>query len=173
MNLLRTPATWLACMLAACTPSLDWREVRPDDSGALVLFPCKPASHARALALAGGSVRYVLYACSAGGATWGLGFADLGDPARVTTALAELREQAARNIEAPVPALQALSVPGATPNAAAGAATLSGRFPDGTAVQERMAVFAKGTRVFQATVVSAQLPKQHADTFLDSLRAER
>jgi hypothetical protein len=100
MSLLRTTATWLACSLTACAPSLDWREVRPDDSGVLALFPCKPASHARALPLAGSTVRFVLYACAAGGATWGLGFAELGDPARVAAALTELREQAARNIAA-------------------------------------------------------------------------
>ena len=32
---------------AACTPTLDWREVRPEASGLVALFPCKPDRHAR------------------------------------------------------------------------------------------------------------------------------
>ena len=41
---------WLAAAtltLAACSPALDWRQVRPDDTGVEAMFPCKPLSHAR------------------------------------------------------------------------------------------------------------------------------
>lgn len=173
MRSLRSAATVLACGLSACAPALDWRDVRPDQSGVVALFPCKPASHARTLPLAGASVRFVLYACAAGDATWSLGFAELSDPARVGPALDQLREQAALNIAAHTALAHAFRVPGSTPNPREGLDHLAGRLPDGTAVQERVGVFAKGTRVFRATVLSSRLSAEHAEAFFDSLRVER
>lgn len=162
----------LAALLGAgCSPALDWREVRPDDSGAMLLMPCKPASHARRLPLAGTPVAWTLYACSAGGVTWALGFADLGDPARVGAALGELEAAALDNIGAASPERRApLRVAGATPHPSAATLQASGRLADGAAVQEQVALFTKGTRVYQATAVGARLPAQALETFIDSLR---
>ncbi len=166
------PAAVLAAALAAgCSPALDWREVRPETSGAMLLMPCKPASHARRLPLAGAPVEWTLYACSAGEVTWAIGFADLGDPARVGVALAELEAAALGNIGADAPAQrEPLRVDGATPHAAAVTLRASGRRSDGTAVQEQVALFSKGTRVYQATAVGAGLPPEALETFFDSLR---
>ena len=50
---------------------------------------------------------------------------------------------------------------------------LTGRLPDGTAVKAQVAVFAKGTRVFQATVIGTQWPADAPDTFFSSLRLAR
>ena len=88
----------LGLALAACTPALDWRESRPTGSGMVVLFPCKPDSHARQVQLGPDAVRLELHACTAAGATWALAFADMGDPARVGPALVELRTSAAKNL---------------------------------------------------------------------------
>ena len=68
----------VAGSVAACSPALDWREVHPDGSAGLgALFPCKPTSHARMLSLAGAETRTTLVACSSGGATWAVAFADV------------------------------------------------------------------------------------------------
>jgi hypothetical protein len=166
-----TAAALATALTAGCSPALDWREVRPDDSGAMLLMPCKPASHARRLPLAGAPVAWTLYACSAGEVTWALGFADLGDPTRVGAALAELEAAALGNIGAAAPGRrEPLRVAGATPQAAAVMLRASGRRPDGTAVEEQVALFTKGTRVYQATAVGARLPTEAIETFFDSLR---
>lgn len=176
--MLRVPRV-LAIVLAApllavlagpgCSPALDWRELRPDGSAAVVLLPCKPASHARRLPLAGAPVEWTIYACSAGGVTWGFGFGDLGDPARVGPALAELEAAALDNIGATASRRQPLAVRGATPHPASMLVAAEGRLRDGQAVQERVAVFTKGTRVYQATAVGAALPPEALETFLDGL----
>ena len=110
----------LAAILSACTPTYNWREVRPEGSGVVLMMPCKPDSHARRVRLAGGDVRLTLHACSTGEVTWALAEADLVDPTRVGPALAELRRAAAANLgadrESPLP----LVVDGATPNPASG-----------------------------------------------------
>jgi hypothetical protein len=156
--------------LAACTPSLDWREVRPEGSALTLLMPCRPSAQTRSVVLAGRSVRLVLTACSAGGQTWAVAAADLADPAVVEPALVELRQSAARNLGAADAAALPLAVSGATPNAASVRVGFAGHLPDGAAVQEQVALFTRGTVVFQATVVGARLPPDAVDTFFGSLR---
>ena len=165
----------LACLppllgLAACTPTLDWREVRPEGGGVVAMFPCKPESQTRTVTLAGTAVRLTLLACKAGGSTWALAHADLADPARVGPALVELRAAAAANLGAVAPRELPLKLDGATPNPASGRVELSGRLPDGAPVQEQLALFAKGTRVFQATALGQRLGDDALEPFFGGLR---
>ena len=163
-------AAALAGPLSACSPALDWREMRPDGSGAVISFPCRPSSHARKVRLAGGDVELTLYACTAGDITWALAWADVTDPARVAQAVDELRRSAAANIGAVTATDLPLAVPGATPNLGAGRVALSGQRSDGQVVQEQMAVVVKGTRVLQATALGAQLPPEAMEIFFGGLR---
>lgn len=156
--------------MTACAPALDWREVRPAGAGIAMLFPCKPDSHARQVKLGPDSVRLELHACTAAGATWALAFAELGDPARVGPALVELRLAAARNLAASEPQVLGLKVEGATPNPASQRVQFQGRMPDGRVVIEQVAVFAKGTRVYQATALGDKLDADATDSFFGNLR---
>ena len=161
----------VAAAAAACSPVLDWREVRPEGADLVLLMPCRPSRQARSVTLAGRPVALALVACSAGGQTWGLAAGDMGDPALVGPALGELRRAAAANLGAPASAEpEAFAPRGATPNPASGRLRLAGRLPDGTEVAEQAAFFARGTWVYQATVVGATLPADAAATFFDSLR---
>jgi hypothetical protein len=157
-------------LAAACAPALDWREVRPDGSGAVALFPCRPVSHVRVVTLAGEQVRLSLHACDAGGATWALAHADVADPARATVALDELRRAATANLGSASARQLPGHVAGETPNPSAGRFEVAGRVPDGAAVREQLAVFARGTRVFQATVLGARLDEQALEVFFSGLR---
>ncbi len=158
--------------VAACAPALDWRELRPAGSDVSLLFPCKASQDARQVPLGQRPVQMVLYACRAGGSTWALATAEMHDPARVGPALLELRRAAAGNLGAAKAARElALQVPGATPNPHSARLEIHGRLPDGRNVTEQLAVFARGTQIFQATVLGEQVPPQAADTFFDSLRA--
>jgi hypothetical protein len=160
----------MVALMLGCSPSLDWRELRPAGSGLTVLFPCKPTSHARHVSLGPNAVRLELHACTAGGMTWAVAFADMDDPARVGPALLELRMAAANNLSAMPAQVLALKVEGATPNPASQRVQFQGRMPDGRAVTEQVAVFAKGTRVFQAVVLGEKLDAEAADSFFGSLR---
>lgn len=161
----------IACGAVACAPVLDWREVRPERASLVAQFPCKPASHARQLALAGVMVDMTLYACSASGATYAVGFADVGQPQRVGSALDELAAAAARNLGAQGPlALTPLHIAGMTPNPSASRIAVTGQLRDGRRVDERVAVFAYGTRVYQATMVGPHLEPEAVETFFGALR---
>lgn len=161
----------LSCATGACTPTLDWRDVRLEGSGLQALFPCKPAVHARQVALAALSVEMTLYACSAGGATYAVGFADIGDVQRVEPALAQLWAAAAGNIDATgAHAAAPLRIEGMTPHAQAGRRAFVGGLADGQQVQEHAAVFARGTRVYQVTMVGPQLDVDAIEMFFGALR---
>ncbi len=157
-------------LLTACAPTLDWRDTRPEGSGLQLQFPCRAGGQSRDLALAGMRVNLALHACAAGGLTWGLGHADVADPARVGPALAELAAAARANVGASASAPLPLAVRGATPNPNSGRWRVQGRLPDGTPVQMQVAVFARGTQVFQATVLGPQVPPEGADIFFASMQ---
>ncbi len=156
--------------LAACSPALDWRDVRPAGSSVQLQFPCRPTSQQRQLALAGAPVTLVLHACAAAEQTWGLGVADMADPARVGPALAELRASAAGNLSATPSRSAAWLPPGATPQAGSVRTRLLGKLPDAQAVQMEVLVFAHGTQVYQASVLGRQLSDEGVDTFVASIR---
>jgi hypothetical protein len=167
----RQAAGLMACIgLLGCAPALDWRDTRPEGSALQLQFPCRPTTQRRDVPLAGVRVNLALHACAAGGQTWGLAVADVIDPALVRPALAELAAAARSNLGASPGQPLALAVPGATPNDASTRLRLQGRLPDGGAAQMQLAVFARGTQVFQATVLGDAVPDEAAEAFFGSLR---
>ena len=159
-----------ALAAAACSPALDWREVRPEGGDLQVLLPCRPQHQTRELPLAGARVALSLHACSAADRTWAVAFADAQDPARLPAVLQALQAAAAANLGAGPAAGQALNVPGANPGGGARRLDLAGRLPDGRPVQAVVVLAARGTRVYQATAFGPSLAPQDVDTFVASLR---
>src|SRR5947208_3239855 len=90
-------AVWGA-FATSCTPTFDWREVRPAQTRVLLLFPCKPASHARSVHLGSRDVEMVMLACKTGGGTFSLTYADVGEMSRVEAALIALQAAATTNV---------------------------------------------------------------------------
>jgi hypothetical protein len=160
----------MAALFGACSPSHEWRELRPPESGIVALFPCKPDRHARSVTLAGRTTRMEMLVCSAGDTTFALAFADIADPSAVAPVLAELRAAAIANLGGKAVQEQMLQVPGMTPNPRAVRIRFDGRRPDGAAVQEQAAFFVRGLRVYQASVLAPVLAGADAETFIGGLR---
>ena len=70
--LLRPIAAWLAgaALLAACTPTLNWRDVRLESSRVVALLPCKPDQTTRSVPLGGVPTDLSVIGCEAEGATF-------------------------------------------------------------------------------------------------------
>jgi hypothetical protein len=171
----RAAAGWLASLAllamltAACSPTFNWREVKLPGGPGHAMFPCRPKQEQRTVPLAGRQVVLTLLACRTGDTTFALGVAEVGDPAQLGPAMEALKTAAAANIGGmPVPA-DMPAIDGVMPHPATGAWRLQGRLPDGRAVQARLAVFAQGTRVFQATVFAERLAVEPSDTFFAGL----
>jgi hypothetical protein len=164
-------AVAVAAALAGCAPALNWREARPSGSQAQLMFPCRPASHARAVALAGRTVEMTMFACTAGDAVFALSFADMQDPALVGPALDELGASLRAHLKPLQPAVsEALAVPGMTPHPRAVQWRQAGALPDGRTVEERAALFSHGAVVYQATMLGARLDVHAQETFFGSVK---
>src|ERR1041384_5621079 len=87
----------MAILICGCTPALDWRQVSPPEWGVNAVFPCRPSSLARHVALPAGQVEMRIYACSADGNTYALAGLVLDDVRDVPATLTHLRDAAARN----------------------------------------------------------------------------
>ena len=162
----------VALAVAACSPALDWREVRPPESGLLALFTCKPDRMQREIPLAGATVTMGLAACSAGGATYALTHARLDDPARVGPALQELRAAAAANVGGTPRVIAPMAVAGMTPNPNAERVEIDGHDARNEPVRVHAGFFVRGMQVYQATVVGAQPDAAAVGTFFSSLKLE-
>ena len=166
------PALVLAAGLScACSPALNWREFQPAGSQARLMFPCRPASHARQVALAGTKVEMTMVACSAGDTVFALSFVDLKDPGLVGAAFDDLARALQSNLRAPEGAAsQPAAVAGMTPHPRAAQWRLTGSLPDGRAMQERAALFSHGAVVYQATMLGPRLDHEAQDVFFGALR---
>jgi hypothetical protein len=65
-------------LLPACTPTMNWRDVRFDNSPVAALLPCKPDRATRSIALGGVALELVMAGCEAGGAMFTVSYIDVG-----------------------------------------------------------------------------------------------
>ena len=166
----RIAAVGVLLAVAACSPTLDWRQVRSDESGVVAMFPCKPQRYARQVPLASMTVDLRLASCTAKETTYAIAYASVAQPGQVSAAVEELRRAAAANIGAPAVTGTAWSVRGMTPNPLAEKLLMDGHDAKGQAVREQAVFFVKGLRVYQATMVGPVLDAEAADTFFSGLK---
>jgi len=163
-------ALTLPVVLLACSPALDWREVRPEGTAVTALFPCRPDRHQRDVAIAGATLRMELHACDVAGSTFSLAVVDGVEPARVEPVLAALKASAAANVGGGAPRVEPFTPPGATPNPSSALVHVQGRRPDGRAVTLHAGFFVHGVRVFQATAAGEGLPEEALQSFFGAIR---
>lgn len=176
--------------LSACSPSLNWREVRPPEAQGLeLMFPCRPETQTRQVqlpGLKGDPVRLHMLTCEANGNTWALSYFDAGTPERWRDALAAWQTALQNNLHAVSTSkitkgpdqrmgLQPLQIPGATPHPDANTWWAKGERPVNLKETEPVGVrvwhFTKGLWVFQASVWSPALQPDDPQwtTFLNGI----
>ena len=177
----RTPLTrWIAAIPAsaallfmlACSPSFNWRDVRPENTRLSLLLPCKPDKAEKIVPLGGQPTTLAMLGCDAGGATFAVAVADLGDEARVAGVLQQWQSLTLANMKAVAPQLMPLKLPGAGGGPAPVLVKAQGRRADGTVVSGRAAYFAQGSRVFQVVMYAGKPLPEQAETFFSSLKLE-
>lgn len=163
-------AAAVAAGLAGCSPALDWRDVRLPDTALVTQLPCKPGRFGRKVEVAGRPLQLFMLSCEAGGVTYGVATAEIGDPAQVPAVLDGLASAAVSALHAAEPRFAPFAMEGVTPFHENVSARLHGVRPDGQAVEESIRVFARGTRVFQASAIGAALPDPAVQPFHEGLR---
>jgi hypothetical protein len=165
-------AAVLVGLLPACSPTFNWREVRPDETRLALLLPCKPDKAEKIVPLGGRQTSLRLLGCDAGGATFAVAVADIGDAARVADVLTQWQALTLANMKAGAPQVTAFALKGAAPAPAPVLVKAQGRRADGSAVTGQAAYFSQGTQVFQAVVYADKLPPDVAETYFASLSFE-
>ena len=155
---------------AACSPALDWRDMRPTGLGLAMTMPCQPATRVRSVSVANHAFDMILYACSEAGVTYSVGSFDVKDPAAVGTILTTLVNAVQSNIQGHAKSDDPARVPGMTPHSAARQIHFTGRLPDGRAVSEWLLVFSRGTRVYQAIALGGPSDAALAQQFALGLK---
>jgi hypothetical protein len=154
----------VSSLIAACSPTFNWREVRPDETRLALLLPCKPDKAEKMVPLGGRPTALRLLGCDAGGATF--------DASRAGDVLAQWQALTLANMKAGTPQVTALKLKGAAPAPAPVLVKAQGQRADGTAVSGQAAYFAQGTQVFQAVVYADKLAPEVAETYFASLSFE-
>ena len=168
--------------LPACSPTFNWRDVRPENTRLSLLLPCKPNKAQKVVPLGGRSTELTMLGCDAGGATFAVAVADLGDASKVAAVLVQWQNLTLANMKAlpagaaagPTPATQVLPLKlggtGIQPPAVLVKAR--GQRPDGTAVTGQAAYFAQGSQVFQVVLYADKVAPEVSESFFSSLKFE-
>jgi hypothetical protein len=175
-SLLRTNSTAvltlagaLAGALSGCGPERDWRTVAMPDTELVGQLPCRPGRFEREIVVADVRLKMFMLSCEATGVTYGIASADVVDPAHVEPVLAALIDAARSGIRG-TGEVASWDVSGATPFRGNAIARLHGLRPDGVRVDEAIHVFARGTRVFEATAIGTNLSEAATKPFEEGLR---
>lgn len=157
--------------LAACYPTFNWREWRPEGTPLQALMPCKPETAERLVPLGGSPTVLHMHSCKVGDLTFALAWADASDAAAVPATLADWQRASLATIRID-PALQAdpalrwtATVAGST---MAQGLSAQGTDARGQPVSTRAVYFARGTQVFQAAIYGAASDEVRS-TFFDGL----
>lgn len=159
-------------VLAACTPTLNWREASVDATGLKALMPCKPDTVERRLEVAPGRMLLVhATGCEAGAGSFVVLHANAqdGDPAAL---IAQWKAASLAGMHGQVSGESSANVPGATAMPPAAKLTAHGQRPDGRAMQSQALYFARGTQVFQAVIYADRVTGEMAEPFFTGLRFE-
>jgi hypothetical protein len=165
----RAKAGSLALLLAACSPTFDWREARLAQTPLVALLPCKPDRATRTVPLAGVPVQMSMMGCEAGGVNFTVAVVDLDDGAKAASVMAQWRAATLANFSATQPQARAYVPKGAQGLSESVMLTATGKQADGHTVMLQAAWFARGTQAFQALAYADKVGAEVAETFFTSL----
>ncbi len=164
-------ATVALAGLAACNPTFNWRDVRPDGTQLALLMPCKPDKAQKTVPMAGQPTELMLLSCDAGGATFAVAVAEVKDASKVAATLAQWQSATLSNMKAaPTTPGVAFKLTGLASDAVMVRAM--GQRANGQAVSSHAVYFAQGPQVFQAVMYADKIAPDVADTFFSGLKFE-
>jgi len=159
------------CLLSACTPTYDWRDVRGTAAPYSILLPSKPSTHAREINLGGIRTTMTMTAAEVEQVTFAVATAELPDATQAQAALKVMKDTMVKNIsgvvleekskqEGPLTVINLVAGPPA--GAQGNAKSLHARF------------VARERRVYQVMVVGPKqtMPMEAIDTFFGSFKTE-
>lgn len=158
--------------MAACSPTLNWREVQVDPAGLKAMLPCKPDKGARVVPMADRQVSLEARGCETAGATFAVLSADIGDASRSGEVLGQWKAATLANMHGAATRESPFRPPGALGLRESLQVVATGQRADGSKVESQAAYFARGSHVFQAVIYADQIKPQLSEPFFSGLRFE-
>jgi hypothetical protein len=159
-------------VLAACSPTFNWREVPIADAGLVALMPCKADRANRMLPLGAESVPVDMTGCEAGGATFAVAHATATSQAQAEAWIEAWRKATRGQLAAAAGAAPPLAEASAAV-ARAAASPAPAQLEAGGKAPVRVLWFAQplggAVAVYQATVLGQPSSGEAAKTFFDGL----
>jgi hypothetical protein len=161
-------------MLAACSPTYDWRTISNDDSGYTVDLPAKPGNDERQIEIGGVPMKMRMQTAEAGNTVFAIGTVVLpkDDPQLQKNVLDFLRDGLAHNLGV-APEARAAKIPlamgGNVPGLEMAFSGKAGPKQEARTMHARLV--AKGNHVYQAAVIGRdELPPEQLDQFFGSFK---
>ena len=170
--LLQASAIALLLVLQACSPALNWREVRVDSAPLLALFPCRPDQGVQSVVLGARVIKMTMMGCAAGGAMFTLAQVARNGSEDDAALIALWRAgtlasmQGVQTSEAPFVLKKASASPAPRQLRAAG------KRADGSSVVLRAAWFAVGATVYQVAVYADSDNEAVVQSYFEGLRVD-
>jgi len=166
----------LLMLLLACSPALNWRNVRIDDMSLQAGLPCKPDRAVRQVAWGGRVIDMKLVGCEARGAMWTIAAVALPQNMSVSEGLAQWRQVTLAHLRSDEAAGQSFVPPGALEVPQSARLHVPGKSPDGASLEVDLAWFARvssgGAILYQAAIYAPVREAEGVETFLSGLHFE-
>lgn len=162
--------------LLACSPGLNWRDVRPAQAPLSALFPCKPEAAERRLPLGEKEIVVKMLVCEADDAVFTLAYAELKPNLNLGDLLDLWRTSTLSQMKAKTTAQVPFALKGVLPLPQTSRLVAQGSRPDGRPLVVHASWFAVGSVVFQAAIYfsdeSANANSAVAETFFSGLKIQ-
>ncbi|MFN4361756.1 MAG: hypothetical protein ACK4F4_13645 [Hylemonella sp.] len=156
---------WLTLALAACSPSLNWREVRLGGGDLKALLPCKPDQATRRQSLAGYDVDLTMLGCEAGGGLYAISVVELATPMQAHPVQAQWQTNLLATLQAQGAQRQPFAIRGAQAQPEAVRLQAVGRNAEGRALTVQAVWFTRGNRLYHAALYAERLTPEMSEPF--------
>lgn len=163
-------ACCLGAALSACSPALNWRDVRPEGSALVGLLPCKPDQGARVLPMGAKPVTITMMGCDANGATFTLAHVPVSDAGEAATVLNQWQAATLKTLRGQTLSTAPFSLKGASAQPPAVQVKAVGTRPDDKPVSLQAVWFAAPGYVFQVALYADKEQPEVAEAYFSGLR---
>jgi hypothetical protein len=156
-------------LLQACSPSLNWREVRLPGGDYKALLPCKSDQATRPQRLAGQDLQLTVQGCKAAGGLYAVSVAELAAPSSLPAVLAQWQQQLLTSLKASATTEHPVSIADADSLPPAVYLEATGEGADGRALSVQALWFVRGSRIYHAALYAERITEPMSVTFFSGV----
>ncbi len=154
-------AAWLlgwVGLLGACSPAMNWRDVRPGNGALVAVMPCKPEAAQREVSLAGHPVSLSMLSCETGDLVFAVASLHTPDALAAEEVVQAWKRASVASLKAP-PDRGQVWMPGPRLGVTVWGWQVDGLRHDGSRVNAHLLWLARDREVFQIAVYGAASPE--------------